>query len=105
MKSKDFWPRELSGKGPGARHEIFYFDAAGNLNAVRYKDWKIHFTIMEGDITQAYRKSPSWPIVINVRQDPFESFAFESRMYLRWTADKLWTFLPLFLTEARYGTA
>jgi arylsulfatase A-like enzyme len=26
--------------------------------------------------------------------DPFERFAFESRMYLRWMADKLWTFLP-----------
>jgi arylsulfatase len=40
----------LSGKGPGKRHEIFYFDAAGNLNASRYKDWKVHFTIMEGSI-------------------------------------------------------
>ena len=84
----------LSGKGAGARKEIFYFDAGGNLNAVRYMNWKIHFTLMEGDITEAYRKSPSWPIVINLRQDPFERFAFESRMYLRWMADKMWTFVP-----------
>ena len=40
----------LSGKGPGKRNEIFYFDAGGNLNALRYQDWKIHFTIMEGAI-------------------------------------------------------
>ena len=84
----------LNGKGAGARKEIFYFDAGGNLNAVRYMNWKIHFTLMEGDITEAYRKSPSWPIVINLRQDPFERFAFESRMYLRWMADKMWTFVP-----------
>ena len=84
----------LAGKGAGKRKEIFYFDAGGNLNALRYTDWKIHFCLMEGDITQAYRKTPSWPIVVNLRQDPFERFAFESRMYLRWMADKLWTFLP-----------
>jgi arylsulfatase len=84
----------LTGRGKGARNEIFYFDSGGNLNAVRYQDWKIHFCLMEGDITQAYRKTPSWPVVVNVRQDPFERFAFESRMYLRWMADKLWCFLP-----------
>jgi arylsulfatase len=84
----------LTGKGDGKRTEIFYFDAGGNLNAVRSQNWKIHFCLMEGDITEAYRKTPSWPVVINVRQDPFERFAFESRMYLRWMADKLWTFLP-----------
>jgi arylsulfatase len=84
----------LAGKGEGKRKEIFYFDAGGNLNAVRYQNWKVHFCLMEGDITEAYRKTPSWPIVINIRQDPFERFAFESRMYLRWMADKLWTFLP-----------
>lgn len=84
----------LSGKGPGKRHEIFYFDAAGNLNAVRYDDWKLSFTIMEGDITQAYRKTPSWPVVINLRMDPFERTYFESKMYIRWMADQMWLFVP-----------
>jgi arylsulfatase len=84
----------LSGKGPGKRHEIFYFDAAGNLNAVRYDDWKLSFTIMEGDITEAYRKTPSWPIVTNLRMDPFERGYFESKMYVRWMADQMWMFVP-----------
>ncbi len=84
----------LSGKGPGARREILYFDAGGNLNAIRVDDWKLHFAIMEGDLTTAYRKTPSWPIVVNLRQDPFERYPFESRMYLRWMADKMWTFVP-----------
>ena len=83
----------LSGKGPGARKEIFYFDAAGNLNALRYQDWKIHFTIMEGSINEAYRKSPSWPLVINLRQDPFE-VSPDSGMYIRWYADQMWLFVP-----------
>ena len=64
-----FWKGDV--KEP-LRNEIFYFDAGGNLNALRYKDWKLHFTIMEGAINEAYRKTPSWPILINLRADPFE---------------------------------
>ena len=33
-------------------------------------------------------------MVINLRQDPYERFPFESQMYLRWMADKMWTFVP-----------
>jgi len=84
----------LTGKGEGQRNEIFYFDAGGNLNAVRYKDWKLHFTIIEGDLTEAYRKTPSWPIVFNLRTSPFERPYFESKMYLRWMADQMWLFVP-----------
>ena len=83
----------LSGKGQGARKEIFYFDAGGNLNALRYQDWKIHFTIMEGPINEAYRKSPSWPLVVNLRQDPFEVTP-DSALYTRWYADQMWLFVP-----------
>ncbi|UXI04546.1 arylsulfatase [Photobacterium sp. TY1-4] len=84
----------LTGKGPGARNEIFYFDAGGNLNALRYKDWKIHFSIMEGAINEAYRKTPSWPLLINLRMDPFE-VGPDSALYIRhFYADQMWTFVP-----------
>ncbi len=83
----------LSGEGPGARNEIFYFDAGGNLNAVRYRDWKVHFTIMEGAINEAYRKSPSWPLVVNLRQDPFEVTP-DAALYTRWLGDQMWLFVP-----------
>jgi arylsulfatase len=77
----------------GPRKEIFYFDAGGHLNAIRYADWKLHFTIMEGNISEAYRKSPSWPIVINLRADPYEE-SWESAMYLGWYAPNMWLFVP-----------
>jgi len=83
----------LAGKGPGKRKEIFYFDAGGNLNALRYQDWKIHFTIMEGSINEAYRKSPSWPLVVNLRQDPFERTP-DAALYTRWYGDQMWLFVP-----------
>ncbi|MEH0157119.1 arylsulfatase [Limibacter armeniacum] len=78
----------------GPRNEIYYFDAGGNLNAVRYKDWKVHFAVMEGPINEAYRKIPSWPVVVNLRADPFENAAFESANYIKWYADNMWLFVP-----------
>ncbi len=84
----------LSGKGPGKRKEIFYFDADNHLNAIRYQDWKIHFTIMEGSINEAYRKTPSWPLIVNLRMDPFEDGP-NSSMYVRdFMADLMWMFVP-----------
>jgi len=75
------------------RREIFYFDAGGNLNAIRYDDWKLHFTLMEGAINTAYRRTPSWPILFNLRADPYE-VSHESALYIRWFADQMWTFVP-----------
>ena len=84
----------LAGDGPGARNEIFYFDAGGNLNALRYNDWKIHWTIMEGAINEGYRKTPSWPLIINLRMDPYE-VSPDSALYTRqFYADQMWTFVP-----------
>jgi len=84
----------LAGKGPGKRNEIFYFDAGGNLNALRYKDWKVHFTIMEGAINEAYRKTPSWPLIVNLRMDPFE-VGPDAALYVRnFYADQMWMFVP-----------
>lgn len=77
----------------GARHEIFYFDAGGNLNALRYDDWKVAFTIMEGSINEAYRKSPSWPIITNLRNDPFEA-GMDAALYIRYYADQMWMMVP-----------
>ncbi|MFB9054600.1 arylsulfatase [Formosa undariae] len=80
-------------KGEGLRHEIFYFDAAGNLNALRYDDWKLHFSIMEGSINEAYRKSPSWPLILNLRNDPFE-VSMDAALYIRNYADQMWMMVP-----------
>jgi len=60
----------LTGKGPSARHEIFYF-AEANLGAIRIDDFKYQF------IQQPYgwpgeKVSTDMPTIINLRQDPFE---------------------------------
>jgi len=76
------------------RDEIMYFDQAGNLNAIRYKNWKIHFAMLEGNIASAVRIQTAWPKIINLRADPFERAWHDSEMYLRWMVDNMWLFVP-----------
>ena len=78
------------------RRERFYFDQAGNLNAVRVGDWKSHFALLQGAINEAIREVPAWPLVVNLRADPYERSWEESGMYLRWYAENtMWTFVPV----------
>jgi arylsulfatase A-like enzyme len=60
----------LTGKGPSARHEIFYFGGP-HLGAIRIDDFKFQF----------YQQPWGWPgektttdmpTIVNLRQDPFE---------------------------------
>jgi arylsulfatase len=76
------------------RESIFYFDQAGGLNAVRVRNWKLHFTLLEGPINEAVRVKRAWPVVINLKADPFERMWEDSQMYLRWMVDNMWTFVP-----------
>jgi arylsulfatase len=77
------------------RKEIYYFAAGGELNALRVRDWKIHFAVQRGNIATGIREVPGWPMIINLRADPYEKAPHEGEMgYLRWYADNLWTFVP-----------
>lgn len=77
------------------RKEIFYFGAGGELNALRVQNWKIHFAVQNGNIATAVREVPGWPLVINLRADPYEKAPHEAVVgYLRWYGDNLWTFVP-----------
>jgi arylsulfatase len=76
------------------RKSIMYFSQGGELNAVRYDNWKIHFAIQHGNIATAVREVPGWPMIINLRADPYEKAPHESDMYRRWMADNMWLFVP-----------
>jgi arylsulfatase len=60
----------LTGKGPSARHELFYF-AGPKLGALRIDDFKFQF------VQQPYgwpgeKLTTDMPTITNLRQDPFE---------------------------------
>jgi len=82
----------LSGKGPGARHNIYYFDDNANFNAMRWNDWKIIFAWqMEG--WGGPREALNFPRIVNLRSDPYET-SIDSGLYARFFADQLWLFVP-----------
>ncbi|NOR23194.1 MAG: sulfatase-like hydrolase/transferase [Desulforhopalus sp.] len=84
----------LTGNGPGKRKEIFYFSGDGDLNAIRVGDWKIIFTEMWGNLPTAWHKTPSWPLIVNLRRDPYEKFVYESSLYFKWWADRMYIMVP-----------
>jgi arylsulfatase A-like enzyme len=60
----------ITGKGPSARHELFYFGGA-QLGAVRLDDMKFVFYQTPGG-WPGPKTSTDMPMLINIRQDPFE---------------------------------
>ena len=81
-------------KGP--RNTIYYFAATGHLNAVRWGDFKAHFATQSGAINTAIRQEPAWPLVVNLKADPYEKGALESEFYVDWYAkNTMWTFVPI----------
>jgi arylsulfatase len=86
----------VTGKGPSARHEIFYF-TEGTLSAVRIDDFKYRFTDQPSGWLGATVKV-DWPILTNIRLDPFErtgnpTASSGSLAYYNWFAIEFWRFV------------
>lgn len=85
----------ISGKGPSARHEIYYF-TEGTLSAVRIDDYKYRFTDQPDGWIGSTTKV-DMPILINLRLDPFERTGFAkasygSYEYFNWFIYEFWRF-------------
>jgi arylsulfatase len=92
----DFLPFFKGEVEESPRDEIVYFSQGGELNAVRFRNWKVHFAMQQGNIATAVREVTGWPAIVNLRADPYEEMMFEGEMgYLRWYADNMWIFVPI----------
>jgi arylsulfatase len=91
----DFLPYFKGEVKKGPREEIYYFGQGGELNAVRWNDWKVSFATQNGNIATALREIPGWPVIVNLRADPYERAPSESGMYIRWYGDNIWLFVPV----------
>src|SRR3984957_18041733 len=60
----------ITGKGPSARKEIFYFTES-DLAAVRIDDFKYQFVAQPGGWIGT-KERPDMPVLTNLRLDPFE---------------------------------
>lgn len=78
------------------RDSIMYFDQGGNLNAIRWNDWKLSFAIAsEGNIATATREVPSWATITNLRMDPYERGMREGGEALKFFAQQMWLLVPV----------
>jgi arylsulfatase len=86
----------ITGSGPSARHEIYYFTES-TLSAVRIDDYKYRFTDQPNGWLGATEKV-DWPILVNLRLDPFERTGMYngkdngSIAYYNWFAYQFWRF-------------
>jgi arylsulfatase len=86
----------ITGKSPSKRNEIFYFTET-TLGAVRIGDYKYRFTDQpEGWLGNTVKVD--WPILTNVRLDPFERTgmpqgASGSMNFANWFTYEFWRFV------------
>ena len=88
----------ITGKGPSARHEVFYFTES-NLAAVRIDDFKYRFISQPGGWIGT-KDHPDVPVLVNLRLDPFEHATFPggdgnfgSYDYFNWFLYEFWRFV------------
>jgi arylsulfatase A-like enzyme len=80
----------------GPRDALYYFDQGGNLNAIRWNDWKLSFAIAsEGNIATATREVPSWALIANLRMDPYERGMKEGGGAIEFLARNMWLIVPV----------
>lgn len=88
----------ITGKGPSARHEIFYFGES-TLGAVRIDDFKYRFIEQPGGWIGG-KTHVDAPVLTNLRLDPFERLGFPengtlsgSQNYFTWFQYEFWRFV------------
>jgi arylsulfatase len=80
----------------GPRDTVYYFDQGGNLNAIRWNDWKLSFAIAShGNIATATREVPSWALIANLRMDPYERGMDEGGGATEFLARNIWLLVPI----------
>jgi arylsulfatase A-like enzyme len=92
----NFMPYFQGQEKEGPRDSIYYFDQGGNLNAIRWDDWKLNFAVTNGgNIATAVREVPGWALVENLRMDPYERAWDEAGDNLRFIAQQMWLLVPM----------
>jgi arylsulfatase len=74
-----------------ARHEFVHY-GEGQLFAIRYNNWKVHFQTKDDWFAGALVQ-PTVPQPVNLRNDPLGQH-MDAPYYPRYAGEKLWTVLP-----------
>ncbi|MBR0907205.1 arylsulfatase [Bradyrhizobium liaoningense] len=77
------------------RDAIYYFDQGGNLNAIRWNDWKLSFASSKGNIATGTREVTAWSLIANLRMDPYERGLEEGGGAIQFLAQNMWLIVPV----------
>jgi arylsulfatase len=80
------------------RREYFYFSDDGDLLAMRYDNWKVHFAQQRTEGTLKLWGEPfvatRLPWLYNLRTDPYEKASITSNTYWDWYLDHVYLLVP-----------
>jgi arylsulfatase len=79
----------------GPRDALYYFDQGGNLNAIRWNDWKLSFATSKGNIATGTREVSAWALITNLRMDPYERGLEEGGGAMDFLARNIWLLVPV----------
>jgi arylsulfatase len=79
------------------RHEFIYWTDSGSVAALRYNNWKLTF-LRQNAIGFKVWETPfeelRWPMLTNLRMDPFERASDESIGHTKWAAERMFVLAP-----------
>mgnify|MGYP001823299701 FL=1 len=87
----------LKGEAEWPRKEFLYWTDDGNLAALRYNQWKVHFLEQRGhgfDVWQEPFVELRLPRLVSVRSDPFERAHHEGMGYQQWRLERAFVLVP-----------
>jgi arylsulfatase A-like enzyme len=92
----DFGPYFRGEAQKAPRDAVYYFDQGGNLNAIRWNDWKLTFAMTKGgNIATGVREEPAWALIANLRMDPYERGLDEGGGAMQFLAQNIWLLVPI----------
>jgi arylsulfatase len=92
----NFLPYFQGKEKAGPRDALYYFDQGGNLNAIRWNDWKVSFAVnSEGNIATSTREVTAWATITNLRMDPYERGLKEGGESMKFFGQQMWLLVPI----------
>ncbi len=95
----DFLPYLTGKTDQGPRDRFFYFSDDGDLLALRYQNWKVHFMVQDQagtlEIWQRKFRGLRLPYLFNLRTDPYERATLTSNTYWDWLFSRAYVLYPL----------